>query len=107
VKYIPLLAFVLLAGCETTPHSEERGKYTKLTVTDLAGDPVSEWIAEGHVSPVEQGYQIRAVERKTAPPQSMAMRYPNGRTATVAGQNIILEEVPKPDWLKKLDDEAR
>ncbi len=109
VKYVLLLAFAFLAGCENTPPNKESPsiKYTKLTVTDLTGDFVSEWIAEGHVKKCDQGYTIKAVERRTAPPYPTSNQYPNGRPSTVAGQNIILEDVAKPGWLKKLDGEKK
>jgi hypothetical protein len=109
VKYVLLLAFALLAGCENNKAKTESssGKYTKLTVTDLSGDMVAEWIAEGHVKKADQGYTINAVERRTAPPYPTDSQYPNGRISTVTGQNIILQEVKKPDWLKKLDGEIQ
>jgi len=113
VKYLLLLAFAFLAGCETTrtrknsdADNDDR-KYTKLTVTDLSGDVVSEWIAEGRVKKSDQGYTIKAVERRTAPPDRTESKYPNGRLSTVVGQNIILEDVEKPEWLKKLDGEKK
>ncbi|MCX6982602.1 MAG: hypothetical protein NTV08_17900 [Verrucomicrobia bacterium] len=110
VKYLLLLAFALLAGCETTRTKDSAAnkdcqKYTKLTVTDLTGDMVSEWIAEGRVKKADQGYTIKAVERRSGPPNPTESKYPNGRISTVAGQNIILEDVEKPEWLKKLDGE--
>ena len=112
MKYLLLLAFALLTGCETTrtkkdSDADDARKYTKLTVTELSGDVVSEWIAEGRVKKADQGYTIKAVERRTAPPDRTESKYPNGRISTVAGQNIILEDVEKPEWLKKLDGEKR
>ena len=112
VKYLLLLAFALLTGCETTrtkkdSDANDARKYTKLTVTDLSGDVISEWIAEGRVKKADQGYTIKAVERRTAPPDRTESKYPNGRISTVAGQNIILEDVEKPEWLKKLDGEKK
>ena len=112
MKYLLLLAFALLAGCETTrtkndPDADSDRKYTKLTVTDLRGDIVSEWIAEGRVKKSDQGYTIKAIERHTAAPDPTDAKYPNGRISTVAGQNIILEDVQKPDWLRKLDGDRR
>ena len=110
VKYLLLLAFALLAGCETNKtkgFDKDSSKYTKLTVTDLTGDVVSEWIAEGQVKKCDQGYTVKAVERRTAPPDPTRSKYPNGRMSTVVGQNIILEDVEKPEWLKKLDGEKR
>ncbi len=112
MKYLLLLAFALLAGCETTrskkkSDDEDDRKYTKLSVTDLSGNMMSEWLAEGRVKKAEQGYTINAVERHTAPPYPTDSKYPNGRICTVVGPNIILEDVEKPDWLKKLDGEKK
>jgi hypothetical protein len=105
VKYAPLLAIALLAGCENTSFRKEssQNKYTKITVSDPSGDVISEWIAEGPVKKADQGYTIHAVERRTPGPYATDSQYPNGRTSTVVGPNIVLEDVEKPDWLKKLD----
>jgi hypothetical protein len=105
VKYLLLLAVVLLAGCET-PQRKGRIDYTKLTVTDPSGDLIAEWVAEGRVRKAVQGYDILAVERRTSAPHPMQLRYPNRRAATVTGPNIILEKIDKPDWLKALDGES-
>jgi hypothetical protein len=101
VKYI-LLLLLLLAGCETSK-PPRKVEYTKFSVTDATGDPVSEWIAEGKVHKTETGYDITAVERHSSPPYPTTTHYPNGRKATVAGPNIILETVEKPAWLRQLD----
>jgi hypothetical protein len=102
VKYLLLLCLILLTGCETTKHSG-KVEYTKLTVTDVSGDLISEWLAEGKVTKVEQGYEINAVERRSGPPYPTTSHYPNGRKATVVGPNIVLEVVDKPAWLHQLD----
>jgi hypothetical protein len=113
VNYVLLLAFALLAGCETIKHKKDSDsgkdsdKYTRLTVTDAGGDLISEWVAEGHVKKTDQGYEIMAVERRTAPPYPVTSEYPNGRRSTITGPNIVLEETEKPDWLKKLDGEKK
>jgi hypothetical protein len=115
VKYLPLLAVVLLAGCETLQNNKEV-EYTKLTVTDPSGQLVAEWIAEGRVRKAgsaagslkrpDEGYDIMAVERRTSPPHPLTLRYPNRRAATVVGPNIVLEKIEKPEWLKQLDSEG-
>ena len=107
VKYALLLAFFFLAGCETTKPDKDSspGKYTRFTVTDPSGDLISEWIAEGRFKKTDLGYEIRAVERRSAPPFPVTSQYPNGRHATVVGPNIVLQEIEKPDWLRKLDSE--
>jgi hypothetical protein len=102
VKYFLSLALALLAGCEA-PSPTGKIKYTKLTVTDVRGDLIAEWVAEGRVKKTDLGYDIQAVERKSGPPYSVSMRYPNRRFASVVGPNIVLEEVEKPDWVQKLD----
>ena len=110
VKYFLLLAFALLASCENTRTRKEPDadgdsrKYTKLSVTDPSGDLISEWIAEGSVKKSDQGYTIKAVERRTPGPYPTDSQYPNGRVSTVVGPNIVLEDIEKPDWLKKLDE---
>lgn len=102
MKYLLLLCLPLLAGCETTKHTGEI-EYTKLTATDLNGDLIAEWIAEGKTTKNQYGYEINAIERRSAPPYPTTNRYPNGRKATVVGPNIILETVEKPAWLHELD----
>ena len=110
VKYFLLLAFALLAACENTrtkmesDSANDSRKYTKLSVTDPSGDLISEWIAEGHVKKADQGYTIKAVERRTPGPYPTDSQYPNGRVSSVVGPNIVLEDIEKPDWLKKLDE---
>jgi hypothetical protein len=96
VKYFLLLAVSFLAGCQT---------YTKISVSDLSGAPISDWVAEGKVKKVPEGFIVKAVERNTPPPFPTHNRYPNGRVATVVGPNIILQEIDKPDWLVELDGE--
>ena len=109
VTYSLLLAFALLAGCENTSTRNELvpPKYTKLSVTDPRGDLLAEWIAEGHVKRADQGYTIKAIERRTPPPFQTEAQYPNGRVSTVVGPNIVLEDIEKPEWLKKLDGEKK
>ena len=98
VKFLPLLAFVFLTGCQT---------YTKLTVSDYHGDRVADWIAEGSVKKVEQGYAIKAVERHSGPPNEVVNHYPNGWRTTVVGANIIRQRVDKPEWLAEFDGEKK
>ena len=98
VKFLPLLAFAFLTGCQT---------YTKLTVTDYHGDCVADWIAEGSVRKVEQGYAIKAVERRSSLPNEVVNKYPNGWHTTVVGPNIVRQSVDKPVWLVELDAEKK
>ena len=106
VNYAILLAIALLAGCENTSTRNETStaKYTKISVTDPSGDLISEWIAEGPVKKADQGYTIHAVERRTPGPYPTDSQYPNGRMSSVVGPNIVLKDIEKPDWLKKLDE---
>lgn len=104
VKFLPLLAFVLLAGCQTYSGSPS---YTKFTVTDHQGDRIADWVAEGCVKKVEQGYAIKAVERHSGPPNEVVNKYPNGWHTTVVGPNIVRQPVDKPQWLAELDAEKK
>ncbi len=97
VKFLPLIAIAFFSGCQT--------HYNKFTVTDSQGHRVATWVSEGHVSRVETGYKIRAIERLSGPPYEVETRYPNGWKTTVVGPNIVREEVPKPEWLMELDGE--
>jgi hypothetical protein len=95
MKFLPLLALLGLTGCQTT--------YTRLTVTNFDGERVSDWVAEGYVRRVEQGYAIRAVERSVEGAHPVTRRFPNGWRTTVTGANILQEEIEKPAWLVALD----
>ena len=96
MKLLPFIAVLALTGCQTT--------YTRLTVTNFDAEKVSEWIAEGPVRRVDQGYVIRAVERRTEGAFPVVLRFPNGWKTTVVGTNIIQEDTDKPDWLVALDE---
>jgi hypothetical protein len=107
-RLLLLLCTFLLAGCyDYSPYpavGKGTQKYTLFTVTDARGELIATWISEGRVRGAEGMYFIKAVERRI--PEGMVFKYPNGRAATVAGQNIIMEEIPKPDWLAALDQQA-
>lgn len=105
MKYFLLFVTVLLAGCQTPPTILGGPSYTKLTVTDFEGEQIAEWIAEGLVRPVEQGYSIRAVQRTSGGAYPVVTKYPNGWRSTVTGPNIVKQPVDKPDWLAEIDGE--
>ena len=104
VKFLPLLAFAFLTGCQTYSGSQT---YTKLSVSNHQGDHISEWIAEGYVSKTEHGYSIKAIERHSGAPNKVVNRYPNGWRTTVIGPNIVRQPVDKPAWLVELDAEKK
>jgi hypothetical protein len=90
-----LAALPFLAGCQTT--------YTQLRVTNPRGEVITDWVARGHISRVERGYRITAVERTDGPPSRGTARYPNGWRTTVVGPTIRHWHCAKPAWLR--DDE--
>lgn len=104
VKFLPLLAFSFLSGCQTYSGSQT---YTKFTVSNHQGDRVAEWIAEGHVSKIEHGYAIKAIERHSGSTNEVVNRYPNGWRTMVVGPNIVRQPVDKPQWLVELDAEKK
>lgn len=83
-----------LSGCAT---------FTEIKVTDLQGEPISTWIAEGRVKKLNSGYAIKAIERTTPPPYPTNTRYPQGRAAMVVGPNITLQEIEKPEWVSEME----
>lgn len=111
LRILSILAVCFLTACNDISPYPKVGKgkqiYTLITVTDARGDLISSWVAEGRVRRTENMYFIKAVERRLPPPDDIVFKYPNGRVANVVGQNIVLEEVPKPEWLAELDGPAQ
>jgi len=87
-----LVALPVLTGCQTT--------YTHLRVTNPRGELVADWVARGHVSHVETGYRITAVERTDGPPSRGTTRYPDGWRVTVVGPYVHRWPCARPAWLE-------
>ena len=100
-----LVAVLLISGCSST--SDRRTGPTKyyyhVRVTNLRGELVSDWIAEGRPFRTERGYRFRAVQRISAPPYMTATHYPHGRRTEVTGANIVVTPASKPYWLFAMD----
>ncbi len=92
----------LLGGCA---HREAWCElpYWQVVSTDVEGCWISEYIAEGDVTPVCGGYRLNAVQRRTFRPVTLTYRYPLGRFVTAKAPNIIIVPTCKPLWLKILD----
>ena len=88
-------AALLLCGCQNT--------FTRFRVTNYRDELVAEWVARGFVEPLERGYGITAVERKSGPPYSQVTRYPDGWPTVVTGSHIQHWHCPKPQWLAEYD----
>ena len=101
---LPLLAALLFAGC-ATPLGRPTWKqpYRKVTETNLRGELVAEWIAEGYVWRHGGGYRFHAVQRISGPPYVISNRYPQGRKVTITGPHITVGPCGKPEWLEQLD----
>lgn len=96
-RVLAILALLCFAGCQTTR------TYTKFRVTNYRGELVADWIAEGPFRRVDNGYQVKAVERTSGPPYSRTIRYPNGWRTHIDGPHIVYWECGKPFWLFELD----
>jgi hypothetical protein len=96
---------LLCAGCAATPLGRNAypQNYRKITVTNLRGELVAEWIAEGNVWRRGGGYRFVAVQRITAPPFITNNHYPQGRKVLVTGPHITVAPCGKPGWLYVLD----
>ena len=92
----------LLGGCA---HREDFCElpYWQVVTTDVEGCWISEYIAEGDVMPICNGYAFRAVQRWTFQPVILTYKYPLGRYVKVLTPNIIITPTCKPLWLKILD----
>lgn len=104
-RLLPILALALaLSGCAymDTPFTRHR-VYRKVHITDLQGELVADWIAEGFVWSYAPGYRFRAVERRNGGPIRFVTRYPNGRDVKVSGPVIVVMPCDKPEWLRELD----
>lgn len=100
-----LVAVLLISGCSSTleKRSGPPQYYYRVRVTNLRGELVADWIAEGRVTRTERGYRFRAVERTSAPPYMTATQYPHGRRIEVTGANIVVTPASKPYWLFAMD----
>ncbi len=93
---------LLLPGCASPTTST---KYTAIRVSTYRGETLAEYVARGPISPVEGGYRIHAVERRSGAPFSQLSKYPYGWDTTVIGPRIHYWRVWKPGWLAEWEDE--
>ena len=77
--------------------------YSQVVSTDVEGCWISEYIAEGEITPTCNGYCFRAVQRRTFRPLTLTYKYPLGRFVKVQAPNIIITPACKPLWLKIMD----
>ena len=100
--FLTAVAVGLLGGCA---HREVMCEwpYWQVVSTDVEGCWISEYIAEGEVTPFCDGYRFRAVQRRTFRPVTLTYRYPLGRWVKAQAPNIIITPACKPLWLKILD----
>ncbi len=96
---LPLLSLFFCTGCEAIEFHHFPTHYYRVHVTNVRGELVADWIAEGKVwRTFENTYRFRAVERITAPPYSQYIRYPEGRHMEISGSNIIVTPCGTPLW---------
>ncbi len=95
---------LLVSGCVTPLGRKNwRQNYRKVTVTNLRGEPVAEWIAEGNVWRAGEGYRFTAVQRICPPPYVTNVHYPQGRRVQISGPHITVGPCGKPEWLEQID----
>lgn len=103
VLLVLLLPLLLLPGCATRRYVGPEDAYYRVRVTNPRGELIADYIAQGYVKRTELGYSFKAVERTSAPPYMMTLRYPRGRRIEVMGPNIIVTPSGKPAWLYRMD----
>lgn len=99
-----LLTLVFAAGCAATPRRAPSSapRYYKVTSTDLRGQLVAAWTAEGTVWKYEGGYRFNAVERTSGPPLMVYSRYAHGRRTVVTGPAVTITRTGQPAWLRSM-----
>ena len=106
-KVLPLFALALIAsGCSVFDRSSvftREPVYRKVRVTDLQGQLIADWVAEGRVWSYGKAYRFNAVERRTGGPYPVLSKYPQGRKVIVDGPNIVVLPTGKPLWLYEIE----
>jgi hypothetical protein len=95
-----------MAGCNTfhlADYTGPRKAYRRVRVTNPRGELIADWIAQGHVWRTERGFRFRAVERLSAPPNMISVRYPQGRMVEAAGPNITVARAGTPLWIYEME----
>jgi hypothetical protein len=72
-------------------------------VTNYRGELVADWIAEGPIRKMDNGFHIKAVQRTSAGPGAQTTRYPNGWYTFVNGPHIVYWDCGKPLWLYRFE----
>ena len=93
----------LLGGCASHREVLCELPYWQVVSTDVEGCWISEYIAEGEVTPASGGYRFKAVQRRTFRPVTLTYKYPLGRFVKAQAPNIIVTPACKPLWLKITD----
>jgi hypothetical protein len=101
--FLVCLVALALPGCAYFYGHTPLRRYHLVRVTDVRGQLIAEWIAEGYVAQTEHGYRFRAVERLTGGRYQEEIHYPDGRTIEVGGPNIVVTRTGKPLWLYRRD----
>lgn len=96
-------ALSTLSGCAFFYGHSPFQRYHLVRVTDIRGELVAEWVAEGFVARTERGYRFKAVERLSGGRYREEIHYPLGRQIEIGGQNIVVARTGKPLWLYQLE----
>lgn len=90
MKFLPLLLVAsALSSCAT---------YHKVVETDLRGNMIVSWVAQGPIIPRDGGYRFKAVQRNICDPE-FEFHYRLGWTVNVAAPNFLIIPVRRPAWM--------
>ena len=98
---VAVAAVCLLGGCASQQKPEV--PYWHVVLTDFEGCWISDYIAEGDVTPRDTGFCFRAMQRRIFSPVVLTFKYPLGRPVKVLGSNIIVTPACKPVWLQEIE----
>src|SRR5687768_12133381 len=91
MKLLPLLLLVALGFSSCA-------QYHKVVETDVRGNLIVSWVAQGPIIPRDGGYRFKAVQRNICDPE-MEFHYPLGWKVNVSAPNFIIVPTKKPAWL--------
>lgn len=98
-----LLVVGLLTGCSCFSWRHPQPRFYKVTTADFEGHPVAEWICEGKIHRVQDGYHFWAMQRRIFKPRILEFHYPFGRDVTVNASNVIIAPTCEPLWLARIE----
>ena len=92
-----------LGGCASWRRQDVTFPYWRVVTTDFQGRWIAEYVAEGPVKKVEEGFTFVAVQKRLFSSETLEFHYPLGRPLVVGASNVVVTPTGKPLWLARID----